>query len=277
MKGILGRKVEMTQIFAENGNLIPVTVIEVLPNTVLQVRTPEKDGYQAIQLGVQDKRENLVNKAETGHFKSANSNPKRFVKEIRNMSGFEKGATITASQIFTAGEIVDVTGISKGKGFAGSVKRHHNHIGPKSHGSGYHRGVGSMGAIINRVFAGRKMPGHMGHSKVTVQNLLIVKIDENQNLIFVKGSIPGPKNSFLQIKENAKGKASIAEINLLTRKQVEEVIAPIEENVVVEPVQVVEQPVVETIESVEPVQETEPTAENEVAVEPTTEKDKEEN
>jgi len=140
MKGILGRKVEMTQIFAENGNLIPVTVIEVLPNTVLQVRTPEKDGYQAIQLGVQDKRENLVNKAETGHFKSANSNPKRFVKEIRNMSGFEKGATITASQIFAAGEIVDVTGISKGKGFAGSVKRHHNHIGPKSHGSGYHRG-----------------------------------------------------------------------------------------------------------------------------------------
>lgn len=204
MKGILGRKVEMTQIFAADGKLIPVTVIEVLPNTVLQVKNLEKDGYIATQLGVQDKRDNLVNKPEAGHFKKANSNPKRYVKEIRNMEGFEFGAQITAEEIFTTGELVDVTGISKGKGFQGSIVRHNYSRGPMGHGSGYHRGTGSMGAIINRIFKSKKMPGHMGHAKVTIQNLEVVAIDTPNNLMLIKGSIPGPKNSFVQIKQNAK-------------------------------------------------------------------------
>ncbi|ATG97170.1 50S ribosomal protein L3 [Mesoplasma lactucae] len=217
MKGILGRKVGMTQIFTETGALVPVTVVEVQPNKVLQVKTADKDGYQALQLGVQDKRANLVNKPGTGHFKKAGSNPKRYVKEIRGMEGFEQGADITASDLFNAGQFVDVTGISKGKGFAGSIKRHNYHTGPMAHGSGYHRGVGSMGAIINRIFKSKKMPGHMGHEKVTIQNLELVTIDANNNLMFIKGSIPGPKNAFVQIRENVKGKNPTEAATILTR------------------------------------------------------------
>lgn len=234
MKGILGRKVEMTQIFTTDGHLIPVTVIEVLPNTTLQVKTLEKDGYIATQLGVQDKRANLVNKPETGHFKKANSAPKRFVKEIRNMEGFAQGSLITADQIFTSGEFVDVTGISKGKGFQGSIVRHNYAIGPKAHGSGYHRGVGSMGAIINRIFKSKKMPGHMGHQKTTIQNLEVVLIDSSQNLMLIKGSVPGPKNQFVQIKQNAKGIQALAAAELLTRKTPTISEAPVVEEAVVE-------------------------------------------
>jgi large subunit ribosomal protein L3 len=217
MKGILGCKLGMTQVFANDGKLLPVTAIEVLPNTVLQVKTREKDGYVATQLGVKDKRTNLVNKPATGHFKQANSEPKRFVKEIRGMEGFEKGVQITASQIFAAGELVDVTGTSKGKGFQGSIVRHNYSRGPMGHGSGYHRGVGSMGAIINRIFKSKKMPGHMGHDQRTIQNLEVVLVDDSKNLILVKGSIPGPKKQLVAIKQNAKGSKPTKAAELLSR------------------------------------------------------------
>ncbi|ATZ18515.1 50S ribosomal protein L3 [Williamsoniiplasma somnilux] len=246
MKGILGRKVEMTQIFTEDGRLVPVTVVEVLPNTVLQVKTLEKDGYVATQLGVQDKRANLVNKPETGHFKKATSAPKRYVKEIRNMEGFEFGTQVTADQIFVSGEFVDVTGISKGKGFQGSIVRHNYSRGPMGHGSGYHRGVGSMGAIINRIFKSKKMPGHMGHAKTTIQNLEVILVDAANNLMLIKGSIPGPKNQFVQVKQNVKGLKALEAAKLLSRKA-----TIVEETPVVEAAPVVEAPIVEETSNVE--------------------------
>lgn len=217
MKGILGRKLEMTQVFSETGKLIPVTVIAVEPNVVLQVKSVEKDGYSALKLGTIDKRVNLVNKPEMGNFKKANSEPKRFVKEIRDMNGYETGAVINAADVFNAGEFVDVTGISKGKGFAGSIKRHNYSRGPMGHGSGYHRGVGSMGAIINRIFKSKKMPGHMGHEQVTIQNLEVIKIDSERNLVLVKGSVPGPRKGYVILKQNVKGIASQDAVKLLVR------------------------------------------------------------
>ncbi|AJM72147.1 50S ribosomal protein L3 [Mycoplasma yeatsii] len=217
MKGILGRKLEMTQVFTEAGQLVPVTVVEVQPNTVLQVKTQETDGYTAVQLGTVDKRVNLVNKPELGHFKKSNSAPKRFVKEIRNMTGYELGQVINASDVFVSGEYVDVTGITKGKGFAGGIKRHNYSRGPMAHGSGYHRGIGSMGAIINRIFKSKKMAGHMGHAKRTIQNLEIIAIDSANNLMLIKGSIPGPKKGFVQIKQNVKGLQSKQAAELLNR------------------------------------------------------------
>ncbi|WP_338969500.1 50S ribosomal protein L3 [Spiroplasma endosymbiont of Labia minor] len=218
MKGILGRKLEMTQIFSATGELIPVTVIEVLPNSVLQIKTQEKDGYTALQLGLQDKRVNLVNKPNMGHFKKANSAPKRFVKEIRNMDGYNIGDVIKMSDLFIEGQLVDVTGVSKGKGFAGVIKRHNYQRGPMGHGSGYHRGIGSMGAIINRIFKTKKMAGHMGAERVTIQNLEIIKINELRNLILIKGSIPGPRKGFVVIKENIKGLKNVEAVKLLNRK-----------------------------------------------------------
>ncbi|WP_348736303.1 50S ribosomal protein L3 [Spiroplasma endosymbiont of Ammophila pubescens] len=205
MKGILGRKIGMTQIFATDGRLIPVTVVEVEPNVVLRVLTKEQNGYQALQLAVEDKRINLVSKPDQGQFKKANTTPKRFVKEIRNMDGYNHGDIIKAD-IFTAGEFVDVIGTSKGKGFTGSIKRHNYSRGPMGHGSGYHRGVGSMGAIApNRILKSKKMPGHMGTEKVTIQNLEVIAIDTEKNALLVKGSIPGPKKQFVVIKEAIKG------------------------------------------------------------------------
>ncbi|WP_338991998.1 50S ribosomal protein L3 [Spiroplasma endosymbiont of Seladonia tumulorum] len=205
MKGILGRKNGMTQIFATDGRLIPVTVVEVEPNVVLRVLTKEQNGYQALQLAVEDKRISLVSKPDQGQFKKANTTPKRFVKEIRNMDGYNPGDIIKAD-IFTAGEFVDVTGTSKGKGFTGSIKRHNYSRGPMGHGSGYHRGVGSMGAIApNRILKSKKMPGHMGTEKVTIQNLEVIAIDTEKNALLVKGSIPGPKKQFVVIKEAIKG------------------------------------------------------------------------
>ncbi|KAJ3636341.1 hypothetical protein Zmor_008695 [Zophobas morio] len=219
MKGILGRKVEMTQVFTQEGLLVPVTVIAVEKNTVLQVKTVEKDGYAALKIGTFAKRENLVNKPDMGNFKKAKSEPKRFVKEIRDMDGYEIGAEFTAADVFTAGELIDVTGISKGKGFAGSIKRHHYSRGPMGHGSGYHRGIGSMGAIINRIFKSKKMPGHMGHEQVTIQNLEIISIDNERNLVLVKGSIPGPRKGHVVLKQNVKGLKARDAKNLLNRSK----------------------------------------------------------
>ena len=207
-KGILGKKVGMTQIFSETGTLIPVTVIEVTPNVVLQKKTVETDGYNAVQLGYADKREKVANKPETGHAAKANTAPKRFVKEIagEEMLAFEVGQEVKGN-IFTQGELVDVTGTSKGKGYQGVIKRHNFGRGPMSHGSGYHRGIGSMGSIDPaRIKPGKKMPGRMGGVIKTVQNLEFVKYDAENNVILVKGNVPGAKNSYVVVTNAVKAK-----------------------------------------------------------------------
>ncbi|WP_153125765.1 50S ribosomal protein L3 [Peribacillus tepidiphilus] len=207
-KGILGRKIGMTQIFAENGELIPVTVIEAAGNVVLQKKTVEVDGYEAIQLGFEDKREKLANKPEKGHAAKANTAPKRFIREIRgvNLADYEVGQEVKVD-IFAEGELVDVTGVSKGKGFQGAIKRHGQSRGPMSHGSRYHRRPGSMGPIApNRVFKSKELPGRMGGEKVTVQNLQVVKVDTERNLLLVKGNVPGAKKSLVQVKSAVKAK-----------------------------------------------------------------------
>lgn len=206
MKGILGKKLGMTQVFTAEGNVIPVTVIEAGPCVVLQKKDIENDGYEAVQLGFADKKEKRSNKPEAGHAKKANTAPKRYVREIRgvDLGSIEVGQELKAD-IFTEGEFVDVTGTSKGKGFQGVIKRWNQHTGPMSHGSRYHRGPGSMGSIqANRVPKGKHLPGHMGHETVTVQRLEVIKVDAERNVILVKGAIPGPKNSFLKIKETVK-------------------------------------------------------------------------
>ena len=206
-KGILGRKIGMTQVFAENGNLIPVTVIEAADNVVLQKKSVESDGYEAIQVGFDDKREKLANKPEKGHVAKANTNPKRFIREFRgvDLTGYEVGQEVKVD-IFAAGDIVDVTGVSKGKGFQGSIKRHGQSRGPMAHGSRYHRRPGSMGPVApNRVFKGKALPGRMGGEQVTVQNLEIVKVDVERNLLLVKGNVPGAKKSLVKIKSAIKG------------------------------------------------------------------------
>lgn len=205
MKGILGQKIGMTQIFTIDGILIPITVIKVEPNIVLRVLTKEKNGYQAIQLSVKDKKNNLVSKPDKGQYKKINVTPKRFTKEIKNMNGYNSGDIIKIN-IFSAGEFVDITSISKGKGFTGSIKRHNYSRGSMGHGSGYHRGIGSMGAIApNRVLKSKKMPGHMGNEKVTIQNLEIIMINVEKNFFLLKGSIPGTKKQFVIIKQTIKG------------------------------------------------------------------------
>lgn len=205
MKGILGRKVGMTEVFTKEGKLIPVTVIEITPNVVTQIKTNETDGYNAVQLGFCDKREKLANKAAIGHVKKANTTPKRFLKEIRNMEGaYNLGDTISAD-IFVPGEIVDVTGTSKGKGFQGVIKRWNQSRGPMTHGSRYHRGPGSMGTMRPmRVMKGKNLPGHMGNETVTVQNLEIIEINVNENYILVSGNVPGAKGSLVFVKNSVK-------------------------------------------------------------------------
>jgi large subunit ribosomal protein L3 len=201
-KGILGRKIGMTQVFAENGNLIPVTVVEATGNVVLQKKSVESDGYVAVQVGFEDKREKLANKPEKGHVAKANTAPKRFVREFRgvDLAAYEVGQEVKVD-IFAAGDIVDVTGISKGKGFQGSIKRHGQSRGPMAHGSRYHRRPGSMGPVApNRVFKGKALPGRMGGEQVTVQNLEIVKVDAERNLLLIKGNVPGAKKALLKIK-----------------------------------------------------------------------------
>jgi large subunit ribosomal protein L3 len=206
-KGILGRKIGMTQLFTENGELVPVTVIQAEPNVVLQKRTLENDGYEGLQVGFADKKESRTNKAEKGHAEKANAAPKRYVREFRNanLDEYEVGQEIKVD-IFTAGEKVDVTGTSKGKGFQGSIKRHGQQRGPMGHGSHYHRGPGSMGAVdAMRVFKGKKLPGHMGSEKITIQNLEIVSVDAEKNLLLIKGNVPGAKKSYVKITSAIKG------------------------------------------------------------------------
>ena len=206
-KGILGKKIGMTQIFDESGLLVPVTVLEVQPNTVLQVKTVETDGYNSVQLGVDDKRDILSNQAEQGHVKKADTAPKRFVKEIRDaeLGEVEVGTELTV-ELFEAGETVDVTGTSKGKGYQGNIKRHNQSRGPETHGSRYHRRVGAMSAAAtpSRVRKGKKLPGQTGGDKVTIQNLEIVQVDTEKNVLLVKGNVPGAKKSFVEIKSAVK-------------------------------------------------------------------------
>ena len=205
-KGILGRKVGMTQVFDNEGRPIPVTVVEVTPNVVLQKKTVETDGYEAVQLGFMEKRATLVNKPLTAHMQKAGTTPKRYIKEIRlpEMMGYEVGQEVKCD-IFTAGDFVDVTGTSKGKGYSGVIKRYGFGTGPVTHGSKYHRGIGSMGSMApNRIFKAKKMPGRMGHVTVTIQNLVIVRADVENNIILVKGNVPGPNKSLLIIKNAVK-------------------------------------------------------------------------
>lgn len=209
MKGILGRKVGMTQVFATNGELIPVTVIEITPNVVTQIKSEATDGYNAIQLGVEDKKDKLATKAELGHNKKANTTAKRMVKEIRlsseEVAAYELGQVVDVN-IFTAGEFVDVQGTSKGKGFQGVIKRHGQATGPMSHGSRYHRRPGSMGAVAPQVFKGKNLPGQTGAKTITVQNLEVVAVDAANNAIMIKGNVPGAKKSFVTLKSTVKNK-----------------------------------------------------------------------
>lgn len=203
-KGILGRKLGMTQIFNENGHLVPVTVIDVAQNVVLQQKTVETDGYVATQIGFEDKREKLSNKPEQGHVAKADTAPKRFIKEIRFNETLNELAdlavgTVVSGDIFKAGEVIDVTGTSKGKGFEGTIKRHNQSRGPMTHGSRYHRGPGSMGAIKGNM-KGKNLPGHMGHEQVTVQNLSVVAFDSEREVLLVSGSVPGPNKGLVVIR-----------------------------------------------------------------------------
>jgi len=229
MKGILGRKVGMTQVFTKEGKLIPVTVISCEPNVVMQVKTVETDGYNAIQLGVFDKKQNRANKAEVGHAQKAKTTPKRFLKEIRNAEGsYNVGDTVSAD-VFAVGEIVDVTGTSKGKGTQGVIKRHNQSRGPMGHGSHYHRGPGSMGTMLpKRVLKGKNLPGHMGAETVTIQNLEIIETNTVDNYILVSGNIPGAKNSLVYIKSAIKNSR---------KEDPKEIIEYVEETVVDEVVE----------------------------------------
>ena len=207
MKGILGRKIGMTQIFTEAGEVVPVTVVEAGPVVVTQVKTTETDGYNAIQLGYGDVKDKHINKPEAGHFAKAKLPNKKHLREFRldSVENYKVGDEVKVD-IFEAGEKVDIQGTSKGKGFQGVIKRHGQHRGPMGHGSMYHRRPGSMGATSTpgRVFKGKKLPGHMGKVTVTIQNLEIVKVDTDKNVLLVKGSVPGPKGAILKVKSTVK-------------------------------------------------------------------------
>ena len=206
-KGIIGRKIGMTQVFDETGKVIPVTVIEAGPCVVAQVKTVETDGYNAIQLGFGEVKAKKVNKPKAGHFAKAKLEAKKHLREFRlcDVSNIKVGDEIKAD-IFAVGEKVDIQGTTKGKGFQGVIKRHGQHRGPMGHGSMYHRRPGSMGptSTPGRVFKGKKLPGHMGVQTVTIQNLDVVKVDMDKNAILVKGSVPGPKGAILKIKSSVK-------------------------------------------------------------------------
>lgn len=206
-KAIMAKKIGMTQIFSETGNLIPVTVLEAGPCVVVQKKTTENDGYEAIQVGFAEVKEKHVTKPLKGHFEKAGVDAKKYLKEFRldDTSAYEVGAEIKAD-IFAAGDKIDVSGISKGKGYQGAIKRHGQSRGPMGHGSKYHRGLGSLssGTTPGRVKKGKGMPGHMGAVKVTVENLEVVRIDAEKNLLLVKGAVPGPKGSILFVKDSVK-------------------------------------------------------------------------
>ena len=206
-KAIIAKKIGMTQIFAENGLLIPVTVLEAGPCVVTQKKTVENDGYEAIQVGFGEVKVNKVIKPMKGHFDKAGVEPKKVLKEFRldDTSNYEVGAEIKAD-VFAAGDKVDVTGVSKGHGYQGPIKRHGQSRGPMAHGSKYHRHAGSNGACSSpsKVFKGKKMPGHMGAKKITIQNLEVVRVMADENVILVKGAVPGPKKCLVTIKESVK-------------------------------------------------------------------------
>ncbi len=217
MKGILGRKLGMTQVFTTDGTLVPVTVVEVTPNVVLQKKTVENDGYEAVQLGFEDLKK--ANKAKTGHAAKAEATAKRFLREVRGngMMQYDLGATVTCD-IFQSGEIVDVTGISKGKGFTGAVVRNNQTLGPASHGSGHHRGLGSLATIgrnngvINK---GRAMAGQEGRYTTTNQNLVVVKADPENNYLLIRGNVPGPKRGMVIVKSAVKKGANLPAFDLI--------------------------------------------------------------
>lgn len=234
MKGILGRKIGMTEKFTTDGKVIPVTVISVEPNVITQIKTVDTDGYNAIQLGVVDKKEKHATKQEIGHAKKAGVAPKRFLKEIRveDTTTYELGSTIKADT-FEAGEKVDVTGTSKGKGFAGVIKRHNQSRGPETHGSRYHRRPGSMGTMRPmRVLKGKKLAGHMGSETVTIQNLEIIEVNVNDNYILVSGNVPGAKNSLVLIKSAVKGNKKVEPKELVKYEVEEETVIDTAEEVV---------------------------------------------
>ena len=206
-KAIMGKKIGMPEIFDENGKVVPVTVVEALPNMVVQIKTVEKEGYDAIQVGFGEIRERLVNKPRLGQFQKAGVQPKRVLKEFRleDISSFEIGAEITV-ETFAAGDRIDVSGVSKGKGFEGVIKKWNFHRGPETHGSKFHRAVGSMGASSSpsRTFKNKKMPGHMGHVNRTVLNLEIVRVMPEKNVILIRGGIPGPNKGVVVIRDTVK-------------------------------------------------------------------------
>ena len=267
MKGILGRKIGMTEVFTKDGKLIPVTVVSVEPNTVMQVKTTATDGYEAIQLGITDKKEKRTTKAEMGHSKKAGVSPKRFLKEIRvsNASDYELGSTIKAD-IFEVGEKVDVTGTTKGHGYTGVIVRNNQSEGPKTHGSRYHRRPGSMGTMRPmRVMKGKMLSGHMGVDTVTVQNLTIVDVNLEDNYILVSGNVPGAKKSLVLIKEAVKGGKKEEFELVFYEPEVTEEVAP-EVNETVETVEEANEPIneeetVEVAEEVKPEEEATPAEE----------------
>ena len=232
-KGILGTKVGMTQVFTNDGTLIPVTVIKVEPNVVTQIKTVEKDGYEAVQLGYKDVREKVSNKPKIGHTNKAGTSPKRFLREIRGVqtADYTLGQVLDAS-VFQAGEMVDVSGVSKGKGFQGVIKRHNQSRGPMGHGSQYHRGVGSLGTLLPmHVLKGKKLPGHMGNELSTIQNLEVVKVDLEENVILIKGSVPGPKKSLVMIRTAVKkGDKTNTPVELISYEVEEETVEEVVEN-----------------------------------------------
>ena len=207
MKGILGKKIGMTQIFNDEGEVVPVTVVKAGPCSVIQKKTEEVDGYNAVQLGFDEVKESRINKPLKGHFEKYDVEPKKYIKELRSsdIDDLEPGDELT-TEVFSPGDKVDVTGTSKGKGFAGTVKRWNFNTGPKSHGSRNYRLPGSLGASADpaRVFKGKKLPGRMGREKVTIQNLEVVKIDAEKDVLLIKGAVPGPKEGLLIVKETVK-------------------------------------------------------------------------
>lgn len=258
MKGILGRKVGMTQVFTKDGKLIPVTVVSVEPNVVTQIKTVETDGYNAIQIATVDKKEKNASKASIGHAKKANTTPKRYLKELRNFEGnYNLGDTIGAD-VFTAGEYVDVTGTSKGHGTQGVIKRWNQSRGPMTHGSHYHRRPGSMGTMLPmHVLKGKKLPGHMGVETTTIQNLEIIEVNTAENYILVSGNIPGAKKSLVFIKSAVKKNGSATPKEILSYEEV------VEETVADEVVEEVTTENTETpVEEVETVEETTTEEEN---------------
>lgn len=208
-KGLIGKKIGMTQIFDESGKVIPVTVIEAGPCVVAQVKTEETDGYQAVQLGFGDNKEKKLTKPAKGHFTKVNVTPKKHLREFRldSVEGLTVGQELKAD-IFAAGDKLDIQGTSKGKGFQGVIKRHGQHRGPMGHGSMYHRRPGSMGptSTPGRVFKGKKLPGHMGAQTISIQNLEVIRVDLDKNVILVKGSVPGAKGAILKLKSSVKSK-----------------------------------------------------------------------